>query len=212
MTSILRGTLAALVFTSTVWLAAPAAAADDRDTCMKESGDEAIAACTRAINSGRYSGRQLAALLSNRCAEWPDKQENDKAIEDCSQALKLDPTSAEALSNRAHAYFAKDQYDRAIEDLNQAIRLSPNDADLFNNRGLAYENKDQHDRAIEDFNQAIRLKPDHAMAFFGRASSWELKLDLQHALADYKKFSELAPSDPDGPVAIARVTKRLRGR
>jgi hypothetical protein len=50
------------------------------------------------------------------------------------------------------------------------------------------------------------------MAFFGRASSWELKLDLQHALADYKRFSELAPSDPDGPEAIARVTKRLRGR
>src|SRR5687767_2043593 len=76
MTSMLRGTLAPLAFTSTVWLAAPAAAADDRETCLKESGDAAIAACTRAINSGRYSGRQLAVLLVNRCAEWPDKQEN----------------------------------------------------------------------------------------------------------------------------------------
>ena len=82
MTSILRGTLAALAFTSTVWLAAPATAADDRDTCREASGDAAIAACTRAINSGRYSGRQLAVLLTNRCAEWPGKQENDKAIED----------------------------------------------------------------------------------------------------------------------------------
>jgi hypothetical protein len=26
-------------------------------------------------------------------------------------------------------------------------------------------------------------------------------------LADYKKFSELDPSDPDGPEAIKRVTK-----
>src|SRR5262245_17684739 len=115
MTSILRATLAALAFASTVWVAATAAAADDRDTCVKESGDEAIAACTRAIDSGRYSGRQLAVLLTNRCAEWPEKQEHDKAIEDCSQAIRLDPTSAEAFSNRGHAYYGKGQYDRAIE-------------------------------------------------------------------------------------------------
>jgi hypothetical protein len=49
MTSILRGTLAAPAFTSTVWLAATPAVADDVDTCEKAPGDEAIAACTRAI-------------------------------------------------------------------------------------------------------------------------------------------------------------------
>src|SRR5471032_486615 len=63
MTSILRGTLAALAFTSTVWLAATPAAADDYEACAKASGDEAIAACARAIDSGRYSGRQLAELF-----------------------------------------------------------------------------------------------------------------------------------------------------
>jgi len=87
MTSILRGTLAALAFTSTDWLAATPAAANDGETCAKASGDEAIAACTRAINSGRYSGHQLAALFNNRCSEWNGKHESDKAIEDCNQAI-----------------------------------------------------------------------------------------------------------------------------
>ena len=207
----LRGTLAALAFTSTVWLAATPAAADDYETCAKASGDEAIAACTRAIDSGRYSGRQLAALFTNRCAELGDKQ-SDKAIEDCSQAIQLNPGLADAFSNRASAYRAKGQYDRAIEDLNQAIRLDPNDADVFNNRGLAYNEKGQYDRAIEDYNQAIRLNPNFAYAFYNRGVSWERKNDLQRALADFKKFSELAPSDPDGPKAIERVTKALSGR
>jgi hypothetical protein len=31
-------------------------------------------------------------------------------------------------------------------------------------------------------------------------------------LADFMKFSELAPSDPDGPKAVERVTKALSGR
>jgi tetratricopeptide (TPR) repeat protein len=202
MTSMLRGTLAALAFTSTVWLAATAAAANDRDACMKESGDEAIAAFTRAINSGRYSGRQLAVLLINRCAEWPEKQENDKAIEDCSQAIQLDPTSAEAFGNRGHAYYSKGQYDRAIEDLIQAIQLNPNDADLFNNRGLAYNDKGQNDRAIEDFNQVIRLNPNDADAFYNRGVSWERKSDLQRALADSR-------SSPNWSHPIRMVQRQL---
>src|SRR4051812_15797827 len=100
MTSVLRGTLAPLAFTSTVWLAATPAAADDVETCEKTSGDEAIAACTRAINSGRYSGRELAALFNIRCFEWNGKQKRDKAIADCNQAIRLNPNYADSFFNR----------------------------------------------------------------------------------------------------------------
>ena len=148
MTSILRGTLAALAFTSTVWLAATPAAAEDVDTCEKASGDEAIAACTGAINSDRYSGRQLATLFNIRCFEWNRKQESDKAIADCSQAIRLNPDYANPLFNRGNAYRAKGQYDRAIEDFDQAIRYNPNHTNAINNRGNTYYIKGQYDRAI----------------------------------------------------------------
>jgi len=82
----------------------------------------------------------------------------------------------------------------------------------FYNRGIAYDDKGQHDRAIEDYNQAIRLNPNYATAFYNRGVSWARKNDLQRALADFKKFSELAPSDPDGPEAVERATKALSGR
>jgi tetratricopeptide (TPR) repeat protein len=104
------------------------------------------------------------------------------------------------------------QFDRAIEDFNQAIRLNPNHTEALSNRGAAYNGKGQYDRAIEDFNQAIRLNPNLAIAFYNRGFSWERKNDLQRALADFMKFSELAPSDPDGPKAVERVTKALSGR
>ena len=178
MTSILRRKLAALAFTSAVWLAATPAAADNVDTCEKASGDEAITACTRAINSGQYSGRQLGALFSIRCFELNGKKESDKGIADCSQAIALN-------ANYASAFF---------------------------NRGNAYRAKGQYDRAIEDYNQAIRLHPNYAKAFYNRGISWERKNDLQRALADFKKFSELVPSDPDGPKAVGLITKALSGR
>jgi tetratricopeptide (TPR) repeat protein len=246
MTSILRCTLAAVAFASTVWLAAMPAAADDFETCARASGDQAAAACTRAIDSSRYGGPELAFLFNNRCLAWIERQESDKAIEDCSQAIRLNPNDATAFSNRAVAYQRKGQYDRAIEDWDQPIRLNPNSADALNNRGVAYQRKGQYDRSIEDFDQAIRIDPYSAMAFgnrgnayqlkgqydraiedydqairidqnyadafYNRAESWERKNDLQRALADFKKYSELAPSDSDGPKAVERVTKALKGR
>ena len=63
MTSILRHSLAALAFASAVWSAAtPAAAAGDLETCREASGDQAIATCTRVIDSGRYGGPELRHL------------------------------------------------------------------------------------------------------------------------------------------------------
>ncbi len=159
MTSILRCTLAALAFASTVWLAATPATADDIESCAKAPGDEAIAACTRAINSGRYDDPEFAFLFNNRCIEWNKKQESDKAIEDCSQAIRLDPDFAWAFTNRGGAYLLKDQYDRAIEDFDQAIRLCPDDASAFYNRALSREQKGDLQRALADFKKFAELDP-----------------------------------------------------
>ena len=52
---------AAMVFGG---LAAPAAA-DDSTVCEKQSGDVAIAACTRVIESGRVKGHSLAIHYYN---------------------------------------------------------------------------------------------------------------------------------------------------
>ena len=159
MTSILRSTLAAPPDIDR--LVGDDACRGRRCRCGKASGDEAIAACARAINSGLYSGRQLADLFHSRCFEWNKKQESDKAIADCNQAIRLEPNDTNAFFNRGYAYKAKGRYDRAIEDYDRAIRLNPSDADAFSNRGVAHKAKGQYDRAFEDFNQAIRLNPRH---------------------------------------------------
>ena len=192
MRSILRRISAALAFASAVWLTATPAAADDLATCANASGDQAVLACTRAIDSGRYSGRDLIALLTNRCAEWSDEQ-GDKSIADCSQAIQLDPSDADAYSNRAHVYYARRQYNHAIEDLNEAIRLHPSDADLLSNRGLAYNNMGQYDHAIEDLSQAIRLNPDLADAFYNRGIAYRHTEQLDRAIADYGQAIRLNP-------------------
>jgi tetratricopeptide (TPR) repeat protein len=88
------------------------------------------------------------------------KGEYDKAIKDCTQAIRLKPDYAYAFNNRGLAYRKKGETNKAIKDLSEAIRLKPDDALAYYNRGLAYEERGETNKAIKDYTEAIRLDPD----------------------------------------------------
>lgn len=147
------------------------AVADDADTCVKGAIDDKISACTREINSGRLRGRELASAYSNRGLVYLAKRNNDRAIQDYDQAIRLNPQDYFAFYSRGDAYNDKGQYDRAIQDYDEAINLYPDFALAFNNRGNAYGNKKEYDRAIQDYDQAIKLSPRLTRAINNRADA-----------------------------------------
>jgi lipoprotein NlpI len=169
------------------------AAADDEDTCTKQSGDLAIAACSRAIDSGRYTGRSLAADYVKRGREYQARRDLDRALADFSEAIRLDPTFALAFNLRGLAYKIKGDFDRAIADDDEGIRLDPTIAAAFNNRGSAYSAKGDVDRAIADYNEAIRLDPKISSAFNSRGFAYFIKGDLERAIADHSEAIRLNP-------------------
>jgi len=79
------------------------------------------------------------------------------AVEEFSEAIRLDPNFAEAFYYRgiAHSRLNTD-YINAINDINEAIRLNPNLADrgAFFYRGRAYELAGDYESAIADFIEA----------------------------------------------------------
>lgn len=117
------------------------------------------------------------------------------AIEDYSEAIRLNPqnsmaVSSMALLNRGNVYGRLGQHQRAIEDYNEAIWLSPGFALAFSNRGAAHAELGQHRRAIEDYNEAIRLDPRDAAPF--NALAWLLATAADGAVRDGKRAVELA--------------------
>jgi tetratricopeptide (TPR) repeat protein len=100
---------------------------------------------------------------------WNEKGENDIAIGDFNEAIRLDPKFENAYNNRGYAWTEKKEYDKAIADFNEAIRLDPKSAIPYNNRGDAWEAKGEYDKAIADYNEAIRLDPKYAHPWDGRA-------------------------------------------
>ena len=59
---------------STTVIPSEIASDPDYQTCQNASGNDAIAACDRAIGSGKFSGHLLAALHVNRAVERKHKE------------------------------------------------------------------------------------------------------------------------------------------
>jgi tetratricopeptide (TPR) repeat protein len=82
----------------------------------------------------------------------------NQAIEDFSQAIKLDPNNAEYYYKRGVTYGNLNQHQKAIEDFNEAIRLNPKYAEAYSNRGFVYMVKlDDKKKACSDWKRACEL-------------------------------------------------------
>jgi len=174
--------------------AGPALAVDDVKTCTKDSGELAIDACSRAIESKRYTGHVLARLYLSRGVEQRTKEQDDLALADFAEAAKIDKKYADAFFNRCSIYNFKQQYDAAITECSQAIKLGPSaDAtvaggseklgkdlafsDYYTERGFAYFKKDDYVHAFVDLDNAVRLNPNNGRALKTRGLAYEAKGD-----------------------------------
>src|SRR5271154_4532502 len=125
---------------------AQAATRQQIDWCENKVGEVSfeleISGCTAAIESGKWSGKNLAWAFSNRCNAENQTNNYDSAIADCTQAIHLDPNFSNAHLNRGNSYTdGKHDDDRGIADYNEAIRLNPNAKQAYNGRGNAYYHK-----------------------------------------------------------------------
>ena len=158
--------------------------------------DIRIAACTRNIQSGRFTGRNLAVAFTNRGLAYKRKGQWDRAIADYSEAIRLKSDDAQVFNNRGNAYYYKGQLDRAIKDYDDAIRLQPDLAEAFSNRGNVYRKKGRFDRAIKEYDRAIRFSPDNAQVFADRGLAYEKKGEPSQALLDFEKAYALGFRHP----------------
>jgi Tfp pilus assembly protein PilF len=84
----------------------------------------ASAACTRAIQSGKFSGATLATLYHDRAIELRQTGDYERAIADYSQALLLDVDLTGAYAGRGLAYEGKGEVAKAKADYRKAVAIA----------------------------------------------------------------------------------------
>jgi tetratricopeptide (TPR) repeat protein len=136
------------------------------------------------------------------------------AIDDYTEALRLDPELVRAYCGRGYALeqtafglpvdmhdnpqehdagrppdVAK--FDKAIADYSEALRLDPKSAIAFFGRAEVYRLKDERDQAIRDYSAGIRIDPGYATAYYFRGVLYEEKGAKERAKTDFSTARRL---------------------
>ena len=130
-------------------------------TCRDKSGDEAIAGCTAAIQSGKLSGISLAIVYFGRGFEYQGQENTARAIADYGEAIRLDREKVGAFFNRGALYFLQEDYTRAIADYDEVIRINPREASAFRTRGWAKRRLGKTAEGDADVAQACKLDSEY---------------------------------------------------
>jgi tetratricopeptide (TPR) repeat protein len=114
-----------------------------------------------------------AMRWAQRCTARVGVGENDLAVADCSEALRLDPGFAWAYIKRGQVYHAQKKYREALADFDAALRGNSNDAVARLNtaialyaRGLTKKELGDDAGAAEDAARAQHFEPN-VPTFFG---------------------------------------------
>jgi TIR domain/TPR repeat len=100
----------------------------DFRACEKLTGKDGIEACNRAIGSGKFTGRLLSYLYSDRGYLVMQKGAFAPALTDLNKAAEIDPTNFYAYWNRGAMRMAEQDFASAAADFNTALSLNPDPA------------------------------------------------------------------------------------
>ena len=81
----------------------------------------------------------------------------DRAIEDYSRVIRLEPKAAPAYEARGAGWREKKEYDKAIADFTEAVRLDPKNPGVYLARALTWRERRDFDKAVADCNASIAL-------------------------------------------------------
>jgi Tfp pilus assembly protein PilF len=120
------------------------------------------------------------------------RKEDDKAIGDFTEAIRLDPYDPHFYFTRGLAYERNDNLDKAFLDYEKAIQLDSFYQIAYVGRGNVYFDKGDLDKAISDYTNAIELLPYFAdkvpIVYYNRANAYANKGNLDEALSEYSSY------------------------
>ncbi|MBP7862619.1 tetratricopeptide repeat protein [bacterium] len=147
-----------------------------------------------------------AFYMRGQC--WDRLRNSEKAIEDYSEAIKLDPTGLQAkrfkgisasrsiiYEARASLLYTLGRNQQAIEDYSVAITFDPTNMSAWLGRGSVYGAMDNNYRSLSDKSQAIKLIPTNPLLWMSRGVTYSQMRQYENALKDYSQAIQIMSED-----------------
>jgi tetratricopeptide (TPR) repeat protein len=166
------------------------------DRCIGREGpipEIVIKGCSRTIEDTQNAPTKLVTAHNNRLVAFRLKGEYDLAFDDYSEAIRLNPNSANYYNNLGVIYRIKHDYDRAITNYDKAILLKRDYVAAYYNRALAYSDKGEYNKALADFGVVLQFNPRNAFALYARGLTYSKKGSAEAAKADIDAAATINP-------------------
>jgi tetratricopeptide (TPR) repeat protein len=161
----------------------------------------AIADYTRSLERA-----ETVEAYIDRGQAYSHQGDFDRAIQDATAAIELNPGFALAYNNRAYYLFLTGgDLDQALTDVNQALALMPDEASFLDTRGSVYLGQGKPDLAIADLTRALAIYPDYLHAYSHRARAYLESGLISEAMEDCNRALELGSPDPSDSVVLGET-------
>jgi tetratricopeptide (TPR) repeat protein len=139
-------------------------------------------------------GRAYSMIASERRTSGKNsKVEFDLAIDDYTEAIKLDPFNKDAYAGRIKCYCRINKNNAALKDCNEMIRIDPYDVRGYFMRGETYGIfMNDHAKGLADLNKAMKMSPD-ASVYITRGRVYLLMKAYDKAISDLTEGLRLGP-------------------
>jgi tetratricopeptide (TPR) repeat protein len=123
---------------------------------------------------------------------WCAKGEDEIAVKDFTESLRIEPTNYYTLANRGLAFQRLRKYPEALADIDSALQINTGDANLYVVRSALLVENDL-EGALRDANEAVRMAPNDA-SYFARARIYAIREEVEKSLDDVNEAIRLAPT------------------
>ncbi len=165
-----------------------------------------LAAGTIATAQARFDAE--AIRMNNRGVAQMGQQFTDRAAVTFADAMKKDPTLAQAAVNEGIALLTLQKLDDAKKALQTALALDPKSPQAWYNLGLAQHAGNESDEALKSFQKAVELDPRDADSFYFLGVCYSELKEYDKAIAVFKQAIEIDPNHASSEFAMARAMQR----
>jgi serine/threonine-protein kinase len=160
---------------------------------LVSAGEAQVEAFTRAL--AKRPKYPLALLC--RAAARIHQGDQEGAIQDCDEALRVSPRLVEAHNNKAVACLKLGNLDQALKSFAQALEIDPRYGPSYENRAALLCQKGNFDAALADLAKALEINPRSPLALLNRGIVKTRTGDFDGALADLDAVLLLRPKYPE---------------
>jgi tetratricopeptide (TPR) repeat protein len=125
------------------------------------------------------------------------KGRTSEAIDQFTEALRINPDYAEAHNNLGYALLVTGRTTAAIEQCKEALRIDPTYAHAHNNLGNALAQTGRASEAIDHYKQTLRMNPNSADAHSNLGAALAQMGRISEAIEELKAAVRINPNNID---------------